>query len=475
MASALFRAFVFVSFATGVAALAACSSDDSSSSSPTPAPTTTGTTPPAGPKDIVDTAIAAGNFTTLAGALTKAGLVDTLKGPGPFTVFAPTDAAFAKLGDISGLTADQLKPILTYHVHKGAAKAADVLGLNGQIIQTVNADADLAITIAGTKVILNNGKKRAGTISQTDIVASNGIIHVLDTVLDPNDKPTDVVQTAIDNGGFTKLAGALTKAELVPTLKGAGPFTVFAPTDAAFAKLGDISALTKADLTPILTYHVLPGKTVAADVVKASGSRVPTVLSASGGANAGKSVKITVQNGSVFLDYAVKVSATDIIATNGVVHVIDNVLSPLDITEKAAATPALSTLVAALGAGDLVTALQADGPFTVFAPTNAAFAGIQSTTDALLLPANKAKLQQVLKYHVLGAAVPAADVLGLNGKNTPNTLEGLPIKVTITGTSVFLDQAPGSNAQVATADIFTRNGIVHVVDKVLVPSDFVAP
>ncbi len=473
MAIALFRAFVFVSVATGVLAAAACSSDDASSPSPTPAPTTT-TTPPAGPKDIVDTAVAAGSFKTLAGALTKAGLVETLKGPGPFTVFAPTDAAFAKLGDISSVTAEQLKPILAYHVYKGSAKAADVTGLNGEIIKTVNADADLAITIAGTKVILNNGKKRAATVTQTDIVASNGIIHVLDTVLDPNDKPTDVVQTALDNGGFTKLAGALTKAELVPTLKGAGPFTVFAPTDAAFTKLGDTSGLTKDDLTTILAYHVLPAKVIAADVVKAGGSRVPTVLSAGGGANAGKKVKVTIQNGTVFLDYAVKVSATDIIATNGVVHVIDNVLSPLDITERAAATPALSTLVAALGAGELVTALQADGPFTVFAPTNDAFARIQSTTDALLLPANKAKLQQILKYHVLGAAVPAADVVGLNGKNTPNTLEGMPIKVTVTGSNVFLDK-PGSNAQVTATDIFTRNGIVHVVDKVLVPSDFVAP
>ena len=422
MAKALLRAFVFVALSTGLAAGSACSSDDASSTpSPTPTPTTTPTAPPAGSKDIVDTAVAAGTFKTLAAALTKAGLVDTLKGPGPFTVFAPTDAAFAKLGDISSLTAEQLKPILAYHVYKGSAKAADVTGLNGQIIKTVNADADLAITIAGPKVILNNGKKRAATVTQTDIVASNGVIHVLDTVLDPNDKPTDVVQTAIDNGGFKSLAGALTKADLATTLKGAGPFTVFAPSDAAFAKLGDISGLTKDDLTPILTYHVLPAKTIAADVLKADGARVPTVLSAGGGVNANKKVKVTIKNGSVFLDYAVKVSATDIIATNGVVHVIDNVLSPLDITEKAAATPALSTLVAALTAGELVTALQADGPFTVFAPSNDAFAGIQSTTNALLLPANKAKLQQVLKYHVLSAAVPAADVLGLNGKNTPNS------------------------------------------------------
>ena len=478
MAKALLRAFAFVAIATGVAATAACSDDDTSTPnpSPTPTPTTTSTTPPAAAKDIVDTAVGAGNFKTLAAALTKAGLIETLKGPGPFTVFAPTDAAFAKLGDISGLTAEQLKPILTYHVYKGAAKAADVVALNGQIIKTVNAEADVAITLAGTKVILNNGKKRAANVTQTDIIASNGVIHVLDTVLDPGDKPTDVVQTALDNGGFTKLAGALTKAELVSTLKGAGPFTVFAPTDAAFTKLGDISGLTKDDLTPILTYHVLAGKTIAADVVKANGTRVPTVLSSSGGANAGKTLKVTIKDGKVLLDYAVNVSATDIIATNGVVHVIDNVLSPLDIVEKAAATPAVSTLVTAVGAADLGSALQADGPFTVFAPTNDAFAALDpALLNALLAPANKAKLQQVLKYHVLPAAVPAADVLTLNGKDTPiATLEGLKIKISITGGNVFLD-APTTNSQVTGTDIFTRNGIIHTLNKVLVPSNFVAP
>jgi uncharacterized surface protein with fasciclin (FAS1) repeats len=360
-------------------------------------------------------------------------------------------------------------------VYKGAAKATDVVGLNGEIIKTVNADADLAITVSGTKVILNNGKKRAATVTQTDILATNGVIHVLDTVLDPADEPTDVVQTAIDNGGFTKLAGALTKAELIPTLKGAGPFTVFAPTDAAFAKLGDISGLDKAALTSILAYHVLPGKTIAADVVKANGSRVPTVLSASGGANTDKKVKVTVAGDKVLLDYAVNVSTTDIIATNGVVHVIDNVLSPLDIVETAVANPGLSTLVAAVTAADLGAALKGDGPFTVFAPTNDAFTALGSTVNVLLQPANRPKLQQVLKYHVLPAAVTAADVLTLDGKETPvATLEGLKIKINVTGGNVFLD-APTTNAQVTGTDIFTRNGIVHTVNKVLIPSTFVPP
>lgn len=471
MAKVLLRALSIATLAASVACTVQ-STDPAPMPRGNPAPGAAADPPAPGSADIVDTAIAAGNFKTLAAALTKANLVETLKGPGPFTVFAPTDAAFAKLGDVSGLTGEQLAPILGYHVYKGSAKAADVVGLNGKIIPTANPKADLAITIAGTNVILNNGKKRAAKVTQTDIVASNGVIHVLDTVLDPADKPTDIVQTAIDAGDFTALAGALTKADLVSTLQGPGPFTVFAPTDAAFKKLGDISGLGKEALTPILTYHVLPGKTLAADVVKADGTRVATALSASGGANADKKVKVTVAGGKVRLDYAVNVTATDIIATNGVVHVIDNVLSPLDIVETAAATPALSTLVSAVTAADLAGALRGDGPFTVFAPTNDAFGALpHGLLTSLLQPSNKAKLQQILTYHVLPAAVPASDVFGLAGKSTINTLEGLPISVSLAGQNVFLDAA-SQNSKITGTDIFTRNGIVHTVDKVLVPSNF---
>jgi uncharacterized surface protein with fasciclin (FAS1) repeats len=141
-----------------------------------------GDSPTASSKDLVDTAVAAGNFTTLATALNAAGLVDTLKGTGPFTVFAPTDAAFDKLpaGTLDSLLADKarLTAVLTYHVVPGKVMAADVIKLRD------------AKTVEGQKVKIDvvDGSVRVdeATVTQTDIVATNGVIHVIDTVILPN-------------------------------------------------------------------------------------------------------------------------------------------------------------------------------------------------------------------------------------------------------------------------------------------------
>ncbi len=132
-------------------------------------------------KDIVDTAVAAGSFTTLATALEAAGLVDTLKGPGPFTVFAPTDAAFAKLpeGTVEGLLKDKAKltAILTYHVVAGKVEAKDVVKLDSA--KTLNGQS-VTIKVMGDTVNVDTA-----TVTAADIQASNGVIHVIDTVLMP--------------------------------------------------------------------------------------------------------------------------------------------------------------------------------------------------------------------------------------------------------------------------------------------------
>ncbi len=186
---------------TTALALSACgSSSDSSTTSPSaatssaamessaPAPSSEAAMPEK--KDIVDTAVAAGSFKTLATALTAAGLVDTLKGPGPFTVFAPTDDAFAKLpaGTLDALLADpkgKLAPILTYHVVSGKVMAADVLKLDGQKVKTVNG-AELTVKVSGSDVMLMNGAGNTVKVTKTDIEASNGVIHVIDAVLLPS-------------------------------------------------------------------------------------------------------------------------------------------------------------------------------------------------------------------------------------------------------------------------------------------------
>jgi transforming growth factor-beta-induced protein len=297
------------------------SSDNNSSSSNTSTPNPV---EKAETKDIVDTAVAAGNFTSLAAALTSADLITTLKGPGPFTVFAPTDAAFAKLpaATVNALLTDpaqkaELTKILTYHVVAGKVPASDVVNLSSA--KTVEG-SDVKITVTNGEVFLNDTVK----VITTDIQASNGIIHVIDTVLIPA-APKDIVDTAVAAGNFTSLAAALQAADLVTTLKGPGPFTVFAPTDAAFAKLpaATVNALLtdpaqKAELIKILTYHAVAGKVPASEVVKLTNAK--TVQ--------GGDVKITVRNGEVFLNDTVKVITTDIQASNGIIHVIDTVLTP---------------------------------------------------------------------------------------------------------------------------------------------------
>ena len=274
--------------------------------------------------DIVDTAASADGFQTLVAAVKAADLVDTLKGDGHFTVFAPTDEAFAKLPE--GTLDDLLKPenkgklasILTYHVVPGKVLAADVVNLKSA--KTVQG-AEIAIVVEG-----GNVKVDEANVTTTDIDCTNGVIHVIDAVIlppEPEKEAKDIVDTAVAAGGFQTLVAAVKAAGLVDTLKGEGPFTVFAPTDEAFGKLpaGTLDELLKPEnkekLTAILTYHVVPGKVLAANVVNLKSAK--TVQ--------GAEVAIVVENGKVKVDEA-NVTATDIECSNGVIHVIDAVVLP---------------------------------------------------------------------------------------------------------------------------------------------------
>ena len=269
---------------------------------------------------IVETAIAAGNFKTLVAAVQAAGLVETLNGKGPFTVFAPTDVAFAKLP--AGTLEMLLKPenkaklaaILTYHVVPGSVKAADVVKL--KYAGTVNGQR-VDIKVDGAKVTVDGA-----AVTATDIACSNGVIHVIDAVILPVDGT--VIDVAVKNGSFNTLVAAIKAAGLVETLSGKGPFTILAPTDAAFAKLpaGTLEMLLKPEnkkqLVEILTFHVVPGVAAYSDAVVKM-TEVPTVL--------GSPVAVKVVGGKVMLNGATVVAA-DVEATNGVIHVIDTVLMP---------------------------------------------------------------------------------------------------------------------------------------------------
>ena len=288
------------------------------------------------PGTIVDVAVGAGSFTTLVAAVTEAGLVETLSGAGPFTVFAPTDDAFAAALDALGLTAEELLAspelgaILAYHVVAGEVDAATAISLDGQSAETVNG-ASIDISVVDGNVMINNA-----TVIGADVAASNGIIHIIDTVLLPPtddatsedamaDDPGTIVDVAVGAGSFTTLVAAVTEAGLVETLSGAGPFTVFAPTDDAFAAALDALGLTAEELLAspelgaILAYHVVAGEVDAATAISLDGQSAETVN--------GASIDISVVDGNVMINNATVIGA-DVAASNGIIHIIDTVLLP---------------------------------------------------------------------------------------------------------------------------------------------------
>lgn len=276
-------------------------------------------------KTILETAEAAGKFKTLAAAIKAAGLTEALEGEGPFTVFAPTDDAFAKLPKetleslLKPENKHKLVSILKYHVVSGEVKASDVVKLdyattlNGQRVD-VTASKDGVQLDSNTKVVT------------TDILASNGVIHVIDSVLMP--KTANAIETAKQAGSFTTLLAAVEAAGLTDVLSGEGSFTIFAPTDEAFAKLpaDTVKNLLKPEnketLVSILKLHVIPSRVFASDVTKVKKS--PETLQ-------GQTLMIEADDAGVRIGNAkakAKVTKTDIQASNAVIHVIDTVLLP---------------------------------------------------------------------------------------------------------------------------------------------------
>ncbi len=291
-------------------------------------------------RDIVDNAVLANNVTTVVAAVKAADLVGTLKSAGPFTVFAPNNYAFLKLpaGTVDTLlkpeNKSQLVDILTYHVVSGRYKSSDLT--DGLVLKTVEGktlkfhrDASGKLTINGTAMV-----------ETADVISSNGVTHVIDTVLMPSAstyteegvevggalmmRSLDIVDNAVKASNVTTLVAAVKAADLVATLKGAGPFTVFAPENSAFAKLpaGTVETLlkpeNKSQLVDILTYHVVAGRYKMADLK--DGMTLTTVE--------GKMLTIKRTGDKIWINGAAMIETPDVISTNGVTHVIDSVLLP---------------------------------------------------------------------------------------------------------------------------------------------------
>ena len=278
------------------------------------------------------------------------------------------------------------------------------------------------------------------------------------------DETQDIPTNAQATGVHDTLVDAVIQAGLLETLQGDGPFTVFAPTDAAFEAAGvNLSTFTTDEdnqtLANILTYHVVAGSVTAADVT--DGMTAATV----NGAN----LSFSVADGVVTVNNA-KVTTADVMASNGVIHVIDAVLTPpaaepagptLNIPETAQSTGVHTSLVAALSHAGLVETLQGDGPFTVFAPTDEAFAAAGIDLSAFDTAEENETLSDILLYHVLSGAVPSSDVT-----------DGLTVAMVNGDNASFAVTADGvtiEGANVTTADVETTNGVIHVIDKVLMP------
>lgn len=310
------NALIFAA-ASSAALLSACGGS-SDPHVPAPAPT----------PDIVTLAQATPDLSILVEAVVAAGLVDTLKGTGPFTVFAPTNAAFAAVLTELGLTKAQLladKPllttVLTYHVLPSRVASSAIPF--GKGITTVQGSILKIDSVAGS-VVITDGRNRTSKVVTPDVAASNGVVHIVDKVILPANRT--IVQTAQALPQFSILVEAVVAANLATTLSGTGPFTVFAPTDTAFANLLTELGVTKAALlantallTKVLTYHVVSGRVLKAEVPL--NTAIVTVQGDT--LSVGSNLAITDQRGRTS-----NITGTDLLTSNGVIHVIDKVILP---------------------------------------------------------------------------------------------------------------------------------------------------
>ena len=347
---------------------------------------------------------------------------------------------------------------------------------NGQVVTTL-LGTDVTVTINSSGVYIDNAM-----VTVADVVADNGVVHVVDAVLLPNPGCTDpnaanydstaivddgsctygtnsVYDVVVTSADHNLLEIAVDTCGLGGTLSGPGPFTLFAPTDAAFNALptGTLAALLNDVplLTNILLHHVV-GDSVMSGMLS-NGQVVTTLL--------GTDVVVTIDPTGVYIDGAM-VTVADVVADNGVVHVIDAVLIPQppagnSVYDVIVASPDHTTLALAIDTAGLTGTLKGPGPFTVFAPTDAAFNALPSGTLASLLN-DLPQLADILKHHVVGDSVMSGM---LSNGQVVTTLLGTDVTVTINSSGVYID-----NAMVTVADIVADNGVVHVIDAVLLPS-----
>jgi transforming growth factor-beta-induced protein len=351
-----------------------------------------------------------------------------------------------------------LAQILLYHVVSGSVASGDLS--DGMVVETLQGQSITVTIDEDGNVFINEAQ-----VTVADLVADNGIVHVIDAVLLPEVVETTTVADIISGSpDHTVLLTALVAAELFDVLDDAegGPFTVFAPTDAAFgeidpAVLNELLEDPTGALAQILLYHVVSGSVASEDL--SDGMVVETLQ--------GQSITVTIdEDGNVFINEA-QVTVADLVADNGIVHVIDAVLLPeivntFTVADIISGSPDHTVLLTALVAADLLDVLDdADGDFTVFAPTDAAFAALPPGLIEALLQDPTGLLSEILLFHVVGGTALSSD---LADGQFLYPLGGGVINVSISGGVVRVN-----GAQVTVADLVADNGVVHVIDAVLLP------
>jgi transforming growth factor-beta-induced protein len=450
----------------GIMVLSACEKDD-------PPPT----------ESIVEIAQAEPDLSSLVAALTKfPDLVTTLSGMGEFTVFAPTNDAFAALLTTIGQTSINdvpepvLKSLLQYHVVTSGAVLSTQLTAGN--VATANGENISVTTMGGIKL---NG---SATVLTADVMTTNGVVHIIDKVLVPPSIAkfvNTVVEPAYFNKNFTTLIAAVTAASpsILETLLSSSKKTLFAPTNAAFTAAGITSLPARATLDAVLAYHVI-GSEVKASQLPSAAAPANNAITTLGG------VFYLSNRGSngVFINGNTRVTTTDIMADNGVVHVIDRTLLPPDKTIAQIAT-ALSTaspgaeftqLVAALGrVPALLNAAAAAGSnLTVFAPTDAAFSALYTALSvAGINDIEIGLLTAVLQHHIVSAPTTATGRV-FSSDLVTGVVPTLNGNISLNATALTVTSGNGTVANIssnaALINVLGTNGVIHTINKVLLPA-----
>lgn len=428
-------------------------------------------TPVMQPETITELAIATPELSILVDALVRVDLAATLNQAGSYTVFAPTNDAFTTF--LNGATLDDvsdadLTQILLNHVVVGEFPSTSLSTSYVSTLATqANSDLNLSMFIDTSAGVTLNG---VSDVIIPDVDATNGIIHVVDAVIG---LPT-IVDHALANREFSALVSALSAADgdLVSVLSGEGTFTVLAPDNDAFTTFLNGASLTDVPtdaLANILLNHVLGSVVTSSDLVGLGAGYTNTL--ATGPSANNLSLYFNSTEGVRFNGVS-SVAAADVVTTNGIIHAVDAVIGIPTVVTFATADSTFSTLVAALTtltpATDFVTTLSdPDAIFTVFAPTDDAFA-------AITVPSDESVVTSILLHHVIGDLNVTSGDLNPDGDTVAPSLEGDNLTITLPGTANNIanmtDGSGASDIGIIKVDVQAGNGVIHVINKVAIPT-----